>query len=67
MSHLFNINDDVEPRIVLWYVWIRRLKMEKMSALCQFLSRVTAESEVSLDTSSKILVRNIRAITLTQS
>lgn len=33
MSCLFNIDDDVESRVLLWYVWIGRLKMEKVSAL----------------------------------
>lgn len=67
MFHLFNIDDYVASRVFLWYVRIGGLKMKKMSALCQFLSRVTAESEVSLDILSNIIVRNIREITLTQS
>lgn len=67
MSHLFNIDDDVESRVFLRYVWIWRLKVEKVSALCPFLSRATAESEVSVDNLDNITVRYIREITLAQS
>ena len=67
ISHLLNIDDNVESRAILRYVWIWRLKVKKVSALCQFLSRATAESEVSLDTLGKIIVGNIWKITLPQA
>ena len=66
MLHLLNINDNVESRVFLQYVWVWRLKVKKVSSLCQFLSRVPAESEVSLNTLSKIIVRNVWKITLPQ-
>ena len=67
MFHLLNIDDNVESRVFLRYVRVWRLKVKKVSSLCQFLSRATAESEVSLNTLGKIIVRNVWKVTLPQA
>ena len=67
MLHLLNIDDNVESRVFLRYVRVWRLKVKKVSSLCQFLSRATAESEVSLDTLRKIIVRNVWKVALPQA
>lgn len=66
MLHLLDIDYYVESRVFLWYLWIWRLKVEKMSALCQFLSRATTESEERLNTFNKINVGNIWKIIVPQ-
>lgn len=67
MSHLLHVDYDMESRVPLWYVWFWRLSVEIVSVLSQLFSRVTAESEVSLDDLNQIIIAKIWEVAVAQS